>query len=261
MPREELFSAYGNEGRGLGVTGEAIRPAEVIDRFGVGGNAESLILAVQEHNPPEITGAGQKAIRPGLTAAFRKALLGDPETGEGVGEDWPQGLDVREIAGEGATVLDVAVRGIDDVVYVARDSGGVTYKGTFKLGDPEGTHVSQAEVLARPDRSTSGVLGPRLLARQAEAEVAQATLEARERAIVKRERELAEREAQIAEKRQETLDEAQANLEGGKDAQGREASEKSPERGTAAGRGRQQEVGAPSPDTRPTQKAKNADKG
>src|SRR4051812_44397576 len=155
MPREETFTPFGQESRGLGASGEAIRPSEVIDRWGVGGNAETLIQAVREHNPSEITGASAKPVRTGMTAQFRRALQGDPETGEGVGE-WPQGVDVSEVAGEGATVRDVAVRGIDDVVYVAEDSGGVLYKGTFKLSDPEGTHVSQAEVLTRADRSTSG---------------------------------------------------------------------------------------------------------
>jgi hypothetical protein len=203
MPREVVFDPFGEKSRGLGVSGEAIQPSEVLERFGVGGNAETLIQAVREHNPPEIQGASAKRPHARLDELAKKHLA-DPDENE-----FPQGVNLQEIVGEGAVIHDVGVRGTGSVVYVAADGLGVLYKGTFELSDPEGTHVSQAEVLSRETSASSQIIGPRRMARSANLEAEQAALDARERAIARREQALAEAEREQMERLASSDDEGQ----------------------------------------------------
>lgn len=187
MPREVVHAHDGEKSRGLGVTGEAIHPSEVLARHGTGGNAEVLIQAVRDHNPPEITNAGLRKVNSRLTEALREGKL---EGYSGV----TSLEDVGKIAGEGATLWDVKVRGVKTLVYTATDSQGALYKGTFELDDPDGTHISQAEILVDEGTVTSQALRPKLEARRA-VEQKQASqqqnLDAREKALAQREQEAA----------------------------------------------------------------------
>lgn len=200
MPREVVHTHEGEVSRGLGVTGEAISPSEVLARHGVGGNAEVLIAAVREHNPPELQAASSKRINGDLHERLKRGELEYPSNSKASGV-----VDVDAIAGEGANVMDVAVRGVDSVVYVATDSQGTLYKGTFRLSDPEGTHVSQAELLAKEGSVAAPIVNSRREWAKAQADAADAAsarsaeLDAREKALAKRERAIMDAEAATAD--------------------------------------------------------------
>lgn len=194
MPREVVHTPYGEQSRGLGVTGEAIQPSEVLARHGVGGNAEVLIQAVRDHNPRELVAASAKRPNFPLTTALKK--------GELEGFDGVTGLaDVGTIAGEGSTVHDATVRGAKSVVYTAADAQGTLYKGTFELDDPDGTHVSQAEVLAQPGSVAAPIVAAKRAANNIADQARQAELDAREKALAAREREIMQQEKTLEERR------------------------------------------------------------
>lgn len=196
MPREVVFTPYGEQSRGLGVSGEAIQPSEVLARHGVGGNAEILIQAVRDHNPQRLVAARAKRQNFELTEKLRRGEL------EYAGSSKLTGVvDVAAIAGEGAAVQAVTVRGAESVCYAATDSQGTLYHGTFDLSDPAGTHISQAELLAQE----GSVAAPMVQARRALAgplaEAEKREIAAREKAVAERERALMEAEQKLAQER------------------------------------------------------------
>jgi hypothetical protein len=194
MPREVVHDPFGEKARGLGVSGEAIMPSEVLARHGVGGNAEVLIQAVREHNPQALVAARAKRVNFPLRDALRK---GELKGYEGV----TSLADVSRIAGEGATVHDVNVRGAKSVTYAATDSQGALYHGTFELDDPEGTHISQAELLAQEGSVAAPIIGARRAAAAATDAARQAEQDAREKALADREKKVMEQERELEERR------------------------------------------------------------
>jgi hypothetical protein len=180
MPREVVYDAVDGE-----VSRSAGRPSDVLDRYGTGGNAEMLIQAVRTHNPRELQAALRKRVN---VEATRELTKDDVAEATGVPVD---------------AIHDCKVRGVDSVTYTAADGQGVLYNGTYKLDDPEGTHVSQAEVLTADDSPVKDMIEARQGPPPSADDPRREELDAKERALAKRERELAEAEHALATQKQE----------------------------------------------------------